>query len=357
MKSRCAAGIGERWSVSPAGVRPFGWLAALMLVLAAQPLAAADWASVLVYQRFGIEGRSSTNIRLDQFEAHLAELKAGGYTVASLSDVIDAFDAGTELPDRTVVLTIDGGFRSVYEQAWPRLREAGLPFTLFLASGTLYSGSGRYMTWDQIREMLASGLATVGSQAGAHASMPARSLASNQSDLARAQKAFKGELGLTPDLFAYPFGHHSRAVQKLVGEAGHRAAFAQNSGIAHARADRMALPRFAMSEQFGGLDRLRLVGNALPLPVGEVTPLDTRVEHNPPLVGFTVDPDLGDRLNRLACFAQGQGKVRVERLGASRIEVRLNEPLTYRRNRVNCTMPGPDGRWRWYGRQFFVPQP
>ena len=357
MKSECAAGIGDRWSKSPAVARRIGWSIGLWLVLAAQPLAAADWASVLVYQRFGIEGRSSTNIRLDQFEAHLAELKAGGYTVASLSDVIDAFAAGTELADRTVVLTIDSGFRSVYEQAWPRLREAGLPFTLFLASGTLYSGSGRYMTWSQVREMLASGLVTIGSQGNAHSSMPARSLAANQGDLDRARKAFEGELGLRPGLFAYPFGHYSRAVQKLVSEAGYRAAFAQNSGIAHAGGDRMALPRFAMSEQFGGLDRLRLVANALPLPVGEVTPLDTRVAHNPPLVGFTVDPDLGERLNRLACFAQGQGKVRVERLGAGRVEVRLNKPLTYRRNRVNCTMPGPNGRWRWYGRQFFVPQP
>ncbi|MDJ0894244.1 MAG: polysaccharide deacetylase family protein [Alphaproteobacteria bacterium] len=357
MKSESAAGICDRWSKSLAVGTRIGWCIGLWLVIAAQPAMAADWASVLVYQRFGIEGRSSTNIRLDQFEAHLAELKAGGYTVASLADVIDAFETGAELADRTVVLTIDGGFRSVYDQAWPRLREAGLPFTLFLASGTLSSGSGRYMTWSQIREMQASGLVTIGSQGNAHASMPARSVAANQGDLGRARKTFEGELGLRPDLFAYPFGHHSRAVEKLVGEAGHRASFAQNSGVAHARADRMALPRFAMSEQFGGLDRLRLVGNALPLPVGEVTPPDTRVEHNPPLVGFTVDPDLGERLNRLACFAQGQGKVRVERLGASRVEVRLNEPLTYRRNRVNCTMPGPDGRWRWYGRQFFVPQP
>jgi hypothetical protein len=38
-----------------------------------------------------------------------------------------------------------------------------------------------------------------------------------------------------------------------------------------------------------------------------------------------------------------------------RAEVRFPGPLPSGRARVNCTMPGPDGRWRWFGKQFLVP--
>ncbi len=47
----------------------------------------------------------------------------------------------------------------------------------------------------------------------------------------------------------------------------------------------------------------------------------------------------------------------IERLGARRFEVRLAEPFPPGRARVNCTLPGPAGRWRWFGMQFVVPAP
>ena len=64
-----------------------------------------------------------------------------------------------------------------------------------------------------------------------------------------------------------------------------------------------------------------------------------------------------NRLSALACYASGQGKARLERLGPARIEVRLEKPLRAGRARINCTMPGNAGRWRWYGTQFYVARP
>ncbi len=322
------------------------------------PAGAVDSAVVLLYHRFGEPERPSTNIRLDQFAAHLEELTSGPYTVAKLPGVIEAFESGVELPDRTVVITIDDAFRSVYDEAWPRLRDAGLPFTLFVATDAVDRGSETYMTWSQIRELVDSGLVTVGSQTASHASMPPRRAEDNRAEIMRSNAAFRRELGSAPKLFAYPFGYYSLSAQAVVREAGFDAAFAQTSGVAHGRADRLALPRFALNEQYGGLDRFRLVANALSLPVSEIVPADPVVlDPNPPFYGFTVDQALSEQLDRLACFASGQGKVQVERLAGRRVEVRLTAPLTQRRARVNCTMPGPDGRWRWFGRQFYVPGP
>jgi hypothetical protein len=48
--------------------------------------------------------------------------------------------------------------------------------------------------------------------------------------------------------------------------------------------------------------------------------------------------------------------VRLERLGDVRFEVRLDGPFPPGRARINCTVPGPDQRWRWLGVQFYVPR-
>jgi poly-beta-1,6-N-acetyl-D-glucosamine N-deacetylase len=61
-------------------------------------------------------------------------------------------------------------------------------------------------------------------------------------------------------------------------------------------------------------------------------------------------------LDRLACFVSGQGRTGVERLDGNRIELRIGEEFPAGRTRLNCTLPAPEGRWRWFGMQFFVPE-
>ena len=63
-----------------------------------------------------------------------------------------------------------------------------------------------------------------------------------------------------------------------------------------------------------------------------------------------------DGLNILACFASNMsGAARIERLGARRFEVRLEQPFAAGRGRINCTLQANGNRWRWFGRQFFIP--
>jgi len=85
-------------------------------------------------------------------------------------------------------------------------------------------------------------------------------------------------------------------------------------------------------------------------------PTDPLVKDNPPSLGFTVDPVIGT-LEQLACYASEQGRAVVEILGDVRAEIRMPGAFSPGRARVNCTMPGPDGRWRWLGVPFYVPAP
>lgn len=316
---------------------------------------AADSAVVVMYHRFGEGQYPSTNIRLDQFEAHLAEIQSGLYTVLPLAEIVRRIRVGEPLPERTLGISIDDAYRSVYAEAWPRLREAGLPFTLFVATDAVDAGGANFMTWDQIRELAAAGV-TIGSQTASHPHMPDLSPERNRAEIEKSNARFEAELGRKPELFAYPFGEASRAVMDLVAETGFAAAFGQHSGVAHRTADRFYLPRFAFNEAFGDLQRFRLAGGALPLPIADLAPNDPMLAgNNPPAFGFTVAEGVGG-LDSLRCFASGQSRTRVEHLGDRRIEVRLTEPFAPGRARINCTMPGPGGRWRWYGVQFYIPK-
>lgn len=318
---------------------------------------ASDSAVVLMYHRFGESRYPSTNITLEQFEAHLAELKSGGFSVLPVPEILESLASGKTLPDKAIGITIDDAYLSVFTEAWPRFRDAGFPFTLFVATDPVDRASAgknrNYMTWAQVRELAESGV-TIGSQTASHLHMASASAERNRADLARANARFKAELGAAPALFAYPYGEASLAVAGILRDLGFSAAFGQHSGALGRTEDVFFLPRFALNEAYGDIKRFRLIANTLPLPVSDVTPADPLISgQNPPAVGFTVDTEVKG-LDRLTCFISPD-KARVERLGERRFEVRVDAPFAKGRTRLNCTVPAADGRWRWYGRQFFFP--
>ena len=318
---------------------------------------ASDSAVVVMYHRFGESDYPTTNIRLDQFEAHIRELTSGPLTVLGVPKILSALRNNQALPDRVAAITIDDAFRSVYTEAWPRLRAAGLPLTLFVSTDDVDRKSDAYMTWDQIRELKAAGV-TIGNHTVSHLHMTQTAPAQNAEELMRSNARFRAELGEAPTLFAYPYGEYGLEMRDMVVNNGFTAAFGQHSGVLHKDADQFFLPRFSMSEAYGGVARFRLAVNALPLRVRDVTPFDPLLANtnNPPFFGFTVFGDALDQLNKLNCYA-AQGRARIDRLGRSRIEVRFERAFPAGRAKINCTMPAPNGRWRWYGMQFFVPTP
>jgi len=330
-------------------------LSALAIVgsAAAETAAAAESAVVVMYHRFGESAYSSTNITLEQFDAHIAELMSGKYTVMPLPEIVAAIRDGRSLPDRTVGITIDDAYASVYAEAWPRLKAAGLPFTLFVATEPVDAGLPGYVSWDQIREMAAAGV-TIGHHTVTHIRLQTTSAERVAAEIRDASNRYRTELGQVPTIFAYPYGEYSLEVRQAVIDAGFAAAFGQQSGVAHAGADLYALPRFPFSESYGEIERFRLAVNALPIPVSELTPQDPVLSANPPMLGFTVDASIRDP-ERIACYASGHGRTKVEFLEPSRIEVRMSEPFPPGRVRINCTMSAGEGRWRWFGTQYLVP--
>ena len=316
---------------------------------------ASNSAVVIQYHRFGESAHPSTNIRIEQFEAHLSELRKPEYTVLPLPEIFARIKADQSLPNKTVAITIDDAFLSVHREAFPRLKKAGLPFTLFIPTQPVDRHINGYMSWNQIRELKQAGV-TIGSQTHTHLHMVGSSIEKNKNELMTSNQRFKDELGFVPDIIAYPYGEYSLVVGKTARLAGFKIGFGQHSGVIHPAANMMYLPRFSMNENYGSLSRFRLAVNALPLPIVDLSPRDPLLSstNNPPSLGFTVKGIAATRLKKLACYTPTEGKVKIETLGA-RVEVRFQTAFSIGRTRVNCTMRTRSGRWRWFGVQYYVP--
>lgn len=336
-----------------------GLLRLLLLLLALAPAAqarAADSAVVLMYHRFGEDAYPTTSVTMAQFRAHIMELTGGDYHVMPLADILSALRNGQALPERAVAISVDDAYLSVYERAWPLLREHNLPFTLFVATETVDRRIRGYMRWDQIRELHRAGV-TIASQGVTHPHMPDDGMTKNRWELESSAARIATETGVRPRLFAYPYGEASAEIARLVAEAGYGAAFGQHSGVIHAGSDPWFLPRFPVNVNFGDMERFRRVINAAALPVSDLVPRDPWLSApgaaNPPQFGFTLDGAV-ERAADLACYGSNMGRIAMlERLGP-RVEVRFAKPFPPGRTRINCTVPTRDGRWRWFGMQYYV---
>lgn len=335
-------------------------IALLAASLASAPAAADDSAVVLMYHRFGEDRYPSTSIRIDQFEAQLAHLAERDYAVIPLAELLDALENDKPLPPRAVVITVDDAYLSVYEVGYPRLKAAGYPFTVFVATDPVDDGLPAYMSWEQMREM-ADGGATFANHGAAHRSVVERAdgqgraawLAAVQADLARGRERLEAELVPLPGAFAYPYGEFDTATAALVSAAGY-IAFGQQSGAVGRASDRRALPRFPMAEDFADLDGFRTKVASLPLPVAETTPWDPVTAERQPRVEILLSRE-PQRWRELACFVSGQGRVEVDWLEAGRrFSVGPRRDFGQGRQRVNCTAPGPSGRFYWFSHPWLI---
>jgi peptidoglycan/xylan/chitin deacetylase (PgdA/CDA1 family) len=307
-------------------------------------------AVVLMYHRFGEDRIPSTNIRLDQFEAHLAYLKDNGFTVVPLPQVVAALRSGTVLPDKAVAITADDAYASVVREAWPRLKRAGYPFTLFVATGAVDRREAGLMSWDDVRALAADGV-TIGGHGHAHAHLPALSAADVAADFAAMRARFQKELGRVPDLYAYPFGEAGEAEFAAARDAGMVAAFGSNSGPVYGEANRYFLPRFAMNEAYGRMERFVLVVNTKPLRAVELSPASPVLRDNPPRLSFAVahpPPGLGG----LACYGPA-GTALPVRVDGVRVAVTPTAAFPPGRVRVNCTLRS-GGVWYWFGHEMIA---
>lgn len=305
-----------------------------------------------VYHRFGDDRYPSTNISVEDFRKQLEFLKKNEYRVLTLGKALDLLD-NNSLSEKTVVLTVDDGYKSFFENAMPLLREFDYPATLFI--NTRQFGTGDFLSVAQIKQLHAEGI-EIGNHSNSHAHFVNFSkeerLDTFRRDLERSHTIFTEKLGIHPQIYAYPYGEYTLGMQEVLKEFGYKSATAQKSGVISPFSNRFALPRFPMAGPITNIKRFiqKAEMNALPVKTtNKISPLIK--ETNPPLLEITIIQPEIINANQLQFFVGGE-KQEIIKFNKNKNSLIMQSalPLTSRRTLYTVTAPSNTSpvEWFWY---------
>jgi peptidoglycan/xylan/chitin deacetylase (PgdA/CDA1 family) len=159
-----------------------------------------------------------------------------GYRPATLSAALNGSS-----DQKTLVVTFDDAFSSVFERALPVTSALGVPATMFVPTayvagegamawasleqwaGTEHEGELRCMSWDDLRVLVAAGW-EIGSHTSTHPKLTSLSDAELDAELVSSKARCEEEIQRLCEALAYPFSDHDRRVMDRTRAAGYRAA-------------------------------------------------------------------------------------------------------------------------------------
>ena len=185
---------------------------------------------VLVYHNFSKKRSDKTAVGQDDFEAQMKYLKQNGYHVVSIDQLLDFIDYKEQLPEKSIVITFDDAWRSIFDVALPILIKYGFTATFFIY--TDFIGGGKAMTWKQIETLSKIGF-DIQCQTKTHRNLavPKKNesfkeyFESIEMEIGYPKNLLKEKLNIDCKFLAYPYGETNNLVIALLKKHGYRAAF------------------------------------------------------------------------------------------------------------------------------------
>lgn len=183
---------------------------------------------ILSYHKFSESKADKMTVTASAFEEQMKLLVDKGYRVITLDQLFDFLDYKIQIPRKSVVITIDDGWRSTYSIAFPILKKYRYPATLFIYSD-LITGRKKTLDWDLINEMAGNGI-DIQCHTKSHRSLtsPAEKESFRQyydaieQELLDAAKTIKVKTNKEVKYLAYPFGDTNHLVIALLKRQGYR---------------------------------------------------------------------------------------------------------------------------------------
>lgn len=205
--------------------------------------------TVINYHHFDDDPQTEATMTIRLFEEHMRTLKEAGYETVHLQQLVDYVEKGIELPEKPIVITMDDGYLSNYEQAFEVMKELDIKTTLFAIGSSI--GKDHYKDTDyeiiehydfeQAKEMIDSGLVEIQShsydlhQYGPYESntddlRPNMLMRDDESeenyiqvmadDLDKMSEIFENQLGIDVFALAYPHGDYDKKSEIITSQHG-----------------------------------------------------------------------------------------------------------------------------------------
>jgi peptidoglycan/xylan/chitin deacetylase (PgdA/CDA1 family) len=308
----------------------------------------------VMYHRFEENKYPSTNIKLNDFIKHLKIIEDNNIQFINPKNFEDELKNNKR--KRKMLLTIDDGFSSFYEKAWPILKKKEIPFILFVSTREV--GAFNYMTWDQIREISKEEFVEIGNHSHTHEYLVDENTELIKNDIEKSIAIFERELGKNSVFFSYPFGEYSVEFKEIIKSLKFKYAFGQHSGVIDETKDFYELPRYPINEKYGEIKRFTSLTRTLPFKYKSILPKEKYLsqDKNPPDVKIEFYKGIKN-LKSLNCYSNEGDKWQqseINFLDENLLKITIRKKFTGERGRINCSLRDQSGFWRWLGIQFVL---
>ena len=210
---------------------------------------------ILCYHRFGRTCKSNLCISEKTFAKQMEYLKNNGYHTIHLSDLMEFLNYKAAIPSKSVIITLDDGYRSIYEFAYPLLKRYGYTATLFIYNDFI-EASRNALTWNHLRALKAAGF-EIGSHSISHADLTKKLPNENDQmfrsritkELINSKKIIDRELNQDTQFFAYPYGNFNQQILDLIPKAGYKLGLTIRNGGNSFLANPLTLKRSQILEE------------------------------------------------------------------------------------------------------------
>ena len=305
----------------------------------------------IMYHRFNESKYPSTNIQMDVFKEHINLIKDSKFDFLNPKNIKKEFNVPKK--QKKILITIDDGFKSFYEEAWPYLKENKIPFIIFVSTEPI--GKNGYMSWDQIKEIEKEDFVLIGHHSHTHDYLIDKTIEEFINDTEKASKIFLKNIGYVPSIYSYPFGEYSKEMKDYISK-NFDLSFGQHSGVIDINKDKYELPRFPINEKYGKLERFKSIIYYSPLEYKKLEPEEKKInkKSNPPR--FKVEFfENQNNISNITCYSNEGGEWEKSKIKINNkiLTIDFRESFIPRRGRVNCSL-NDNGKWRWFGVQFIV---
>ncbi len=208
---------------------------------------------ILMYHQVKENGVGKDVITQSEFEADLIYLKENNYNTITMQDLLDFVYNNKLLPENPIILTFDDGYLTTYKYVFSLLKKYDMKivlsiigistdkFSKVLDENIEYS----HITWNQLNEMLESGLVEVQNHTyNMHSYSSGRKGCSQKKgecysdyqsvlseDLELLQNKIYEKTGEVPNTVTYPYGAYNDSTIEIIKQNGFKAALSCRYGV------------------------------------------------------------------------------------------------------------------------------
>jgi len=174
------------------------------------------------------EGHASLTVDSTYFDQHIKYIVEHGYHPISAETLVNALISKQQLPQKSIVITLDDGYDDVYENAYPIAKKYGAIINLMIPTGLMENAG--YLRWTQLQEMESSGLVKIYNHTWSHASLSSYQRDKIITEVTTAQQQLKDHALSSPKILFYPYGAYNTEVINILREFQFTGAFSTEGG-------------------------------------------------------------------------------------------------------------------------------